>query len=115
MVVSGGALWSRNLADLAIENEPSPYWINDDDYVSEWVNTSPLPDVTRLSTSSKLKALNTLLGGSVSSDDLRAMTKICTSVKTKKEGDAIRKGIDVLRFTDLGQRTTFRIALSNMP
>ena len=84
MAVSGGALWSRNLADLAVENEPSPCWINDDDYVSEWVNTSPLSDVTRLPTSSKLKALNTLLGGSACSDDLRAMTKICSSVKTKK-------------------------------
>ena len=40
MGVHQGSLSSQNLADLASENEPSPYWINDDDQVRNWINIS---------------------------------------------------------------------------
>ncbi|HXU81419.1 MAG TPA: hypothetical protein VN914_08475, partial [Polyangia bacterium] len=39
MAEVGGVLASKNLADLAAENAPSPYWINDDDQVAAWVST----------------------------------------------------------------------------
>ena len=34
MAEHGSALWSKNLADLAVENEPRPDWINDDVHVA---------------------------------------------------------------------------------
>jgi hypothetical protein len=115
MADHGGTLTSQNLVDLSTETEPSPYWIHDDDYVASWMNTHPRGDLARLSTTSKLKAFQTLLSGWVSTDDLSAMTRICDSVSAKQEGDAIRKGVNLLDLTDLGQRTTLRLAMSKMP
>jgi hypothetical protein len=115
MAVHGGALWSKNLADLAVENEPSPYWINDDDYVAEWVNHHSVSEVGRLATSNKIRALHTLLSAWVSLDDMTAIKRICASVSSTTEAAAIRKAIDALALTDIGQRTTIRIALAQMP
>ena len=92
MAVHGGALWSKNLADLAVENEPSPYWINDDDYVAEWVNHHSVAEVGRLATNNKIRAIQTLLSGWVSFDDMAAIKRVCLSVTAKPEADAIRKG-----------------------
>jgi hypothetical protein len=115
MAVHGGALWSKNLADLAVEDEPSPYWINDDDYVAEWVNHHSAADVGALGTSTKIRAIYTLLNAWVSFEDMEAIKRICASVSSKTEADAIRKAVDTLALTDIGQRTTLRIALSQMP
>jgi hypothetical protein len=111
----GGSMSSFNITDVIDTNEPSPYWINDDDYVASWMNTHPRTDVAKLSTATKLRAFNTLLSGSVSVDDLNAMTRICASVSTSNEASAVRKSIDPLRLTDLGQRTTLRLAMAKMP
>jgi len=89
--------------------------INDDDQVRDWVAAHSLSDIAALSTADKLRAIWTLQGGWISGDDLAAMGKICSSVKTKGEADAIRAGVNVLIFTDLGQRTQMRVFLSKMP
>lgn len=115
MAAHGGALTSQNLADIGVENEPSPYWINDDDYVASWVNIHPNSDVTGLPTASKLRAFETLMSGWVSTDDLDAMVRICGSVKSKTEADAIRKAVDPRELGELGQRTTLRLAMDKMP
>lgn len=115
MAVHGGALWSKNLGDLAVENEPSPYWINDDDYVAEWVNHHFVAEVGKLATNNKIRAIQTLLSGWVSSDDMAAIKRICSSVSAKPEANAIRQGVDVLALTDAGQRAAIRLAMSQMP
>jgi hypothetical protein len=115
MAVDQGKLESKNVADLATENEPSPWWLNDDDQVRAWVNAHSTGDIGRLSTASKLKAIKTLMGGWISDDDVDAMGKICSSVTTKAEADAIRNGVDLLDFTSLGQRTRMRVFFAKMP
>ena len=115
MAVTGGTLEGRNVANLAEENEPSPYWINDDDQVRDWVGAHPISDINRLSTAHKLAAIRTLMGGWISDDDVSAITRICSSVTSHAEADAIRSGIDLLQMTSIGQRTTVRIAFAQMP
>jgi hypothetical protein len=83
--------------------------------VAAWVNAHPLTDIRILSTTNKLRAIWTLLGGWISDDDIAAIRKICGSVTTRMEGDAIRKGVDPLTFSDIGQRTQFRVIISQMP
>jgi hypothetical protein len=111
MAVDGGVLTSQNLADLAAENEPSPYWVNDDEQVRAWVTT----DVARLSAQSKLRAVRALLGGWLSTEDVAAIRKICGSVKSSCEANTIRTGVDLLAVSDLGQRTTLRVIFAQMP
>lgn len=115
MAVAGGVLTSQNLADLAAENEPSPYWVNDDHQVSAWVSSHSFADVARLTTRSKLAALRTLLGGWLSEDDIAAIRKICGSVQSRAEAATLRAGLDLHSVSDFGQRTTLRVILSQMP
>ena len=115
MAVSGGALESKNIRDLAEEDEPTPYWINDDDQVRNWANAHSLSEIRRLSTASKLRAIKTLMGGWISDGDVGVIAKICSSVLAGSEADAIRAGVDLLAMTDIGQRTLVRVALSRMP
>jgi hypothetical protein len=35
-----------NIADVIDTNAPSPYWVNDDDYVAGWMNTHPRTDLS---------------------------------------------------------------------
>lgn len=115
MGVHRGTLASRNLADIAAENEPSPYWINDDDQVRNWINAHPAADITRLSTVNKLRAIRTLMGGWISDDDMSAIGRICGSVNNPVEANAIRNGINLNDFTSIGQRTQMRVFFSRMP
>jgi hypothetical protein len=115
MAVDQGVLESKNVSDIAAENNPSSWWINDDDHVRDWINSHGGPDISRLSTETKLKSIRTLMSGWISGDDMKAIRKIMANVKDKKEADAIRKGIDPLDFTSIGQRTEFRVAASQMP
>jgi hypothetical protein len=116
MSTSGGPLESKNVADIAAENEPSAYWTNDDDYVRSWIENHPVaPDIARLSTAEKLRAIWILQGGWISGEDLAAMGKICSAVTSHGEAEAIRRGVNVLIFTDLGQRTKMRVYLAKMP
>jgi hypothetical protein len=115
MAVSGGALESKNVRDVAEENEPSPYWVNDDNQVRDWVNGHPLSDIGRLSIGNKLRAIKTLMGGWISDADVAAIARICSSVSAKTQADAIRAGVDLLKMSSIGQRTMVRVAFSKMP
>jgi hypothetical protein len=110
-----GVLESKNVADIAKENEPNRHWINDDDHVRDWVNAHVLEDTAKLSGAQKLQAIKVLMRGWISDDDVAAIAKICSSVKTKTEADVIRNGVDLLEFTSLGQRTQVRVAFAKMP
>ena len=113
MAVSGGVLEARNLQDLASENTPS--WLNDDDRVLAWVMHHELGDITALSTKQKLAMLRTLAGGWVAREDEAGIVRICSSVRDPQQANAIRAGLDLLSFTDIGQRTRIRVAFSRMP
>lgn len=115
MAVDKGALESKNVKDIAEENEPSSYWINDDNQVRDWVNGHSLSDIGKLSTGNKLKAINTLMGGWISDDDVSAIARICSSVTSSTEANAIRSGVDLLNMTSLGQRSMVRMAFAKMP
>ena len=115
MAVVGGALEKQNVADLASENAPSPYWINDDDQVRDWINAHSTIEIGMLSTTNKLKMIHTLMGGWISDEDVDAMGRICGSVTTVAEAQTIQKGVDLLDFTSIGQRTRMRGFFSRMP
>lgn len=115
MAVSGGVLEAQNVGDLASENEPSPYWVNADDQVRDWVNHHSIAEVGMLSTSNKLKMMRTVMGGWISDDDIAVILRICNGVNSKKEADMIRTAVNVLDFTSIGQRTSARVAFDSMP
>ena len=115
MAVDQGVLESKNVSDIGAENNPSSWWVNDDDHVRDWVNSHGGSDIAKLSTATKLQSIKTLMSGWISDDDMKAIKKIMANVKDKKEADAIRSGIDPLDFTSIGQRTQFRVAASQMP
>ena len=115
MAESGGALGSRNVADLAAESEPSPFWVNDDNQVRNWLNAHSRTEIGSLSTMSKLRAIRTLMGGWISDEDVRAIGQICGCVTTRLEADKIRQGVNLLNMTSIGQRTQVRVIFSRMP
>lgn len=115
MAVDKGVLESRNVSDIGAENNPSSWWVNDDNQVRDWISTHGAPDIARLSTEAKLKAIRTLMSGWISDDDMAAIVTIMANVRDKAEADAIRKGIDPLDFASIGQRTQFRVAAVRMP
>jgi hypothetical protein len=115
MAVHRGTLAGQNVADLASENAPSPYWMNDDDHIRNWVFAHSNADIAVLSTTHKLQAIRILMGGWISDDDIRAMDKICRSVTTTAESTAIQRGINLSDFTSIGQRTQMRVTFSRMP
>jgi hypothetical protein len=90
-------------------------WIKDDDQVRNWVNAHSLAEIGSLSTNNKLIAIQTLMSGWISDDDVASISRICTSVTTGTEAKAIRGGVDLLDFTSIGQRTAVRVAFSKMP
>ncbi len=115
MAVDQGVLESKNLADIASENNPSSWWLNNDDHVRDWVNSHGASEIARLSADVKLKAIHTLMSGWISGDDMNAIIRIMANVQNKAEADTIRKGVDPLDFSSIGQRTQFRVAESKMP
>lgn len=112
---SGGAIASQNLRDAIEENQPSPYWMNDDDQVRNWIMARALGEISNLSTSNKIKAIKVLMSGWISDDDMRSIEKICQSVKTGAESRNIQTAIDLNDFTSLGQRTQMRVFYTRMP
>jgi hypothetical protein len=115
MAIDGGALESQNLRDVASENDPSPWWVNDDVQIREWVNHHVITDVAKLSGNSKLRMIKTLMGGWISDDDVNAIVRICSGVKTRAQAGIIRGGVDPLDFSSIGQRTRVRVAFTMMP
>jgi hypothetical protein len=115
MAVSGGYLESKNVGDLAKENATSPYWINDDDSVRDWIETHTIVEIRQIVISKKLQMISTLMSGWISSDDMHALGRICSSVDTRAEAAALQKGVNLLNFSDLGQRTKMRVFFAKMP
>ena len=97
MATHGGVLESKNIKDIAEESKPSEFWVYDDDRVRAWVTRHSLNDIGKISAASKLTAIKTLMGGTrfFSNEDQTAVRRICTSVTTKAEADAIRAGVDL--------------------
>jgi hypothetical protein len=90
--------------------------LSDDDQVRAWVSATDLTALGRQPVEEKLRMINTLIGGVfsfISDDDLSAMIKILSSVTTDAEMRSLRAALQSreLDFTDLGQRTKFRLAL----
>ena len=77
-----------------------------------WVNAHSTIEINKLSTLNKLKMIHALMGGWISGDD---MGRICGSVTTPAEGRAIQKGVDLLEFSSIGQRTQMRVIFTQMP
>jgi hypothetical protein len=113
MADAKGSLFPVNATDIARENAPG--WFEDDDQVRDWIKGHTLFEIRQLPSATKLAALKTLTSGWISGEDLAAMRRICGCAGSKEEADAIRKGVDLLAFTDLGQRAQMRVALANMP
>ena len=89
-------LESKNVGDLASETVPSPYWINYDDSVRDWVASHSTIEIGTLSTASKIKMIQALMTGYVSDDEMEAIGRICQSVTNKAESEAIQKAINPL-------------------
>lgn len=115
MAVDQGTLASRNLADIAAENAPSPYWMNGDNHIRHWVSVRGTAEIGMLPTDHKLKAIRVLMGGWISDDDMKAIEKICLSVKDGIEAHKIQAGINLLDFTFPSQRTQMRVIFTRMP
>jgi hypothetical protein len=103
-----------HLSSLFEMDDPND-WNKDDDQVRDWVNAHSLAEIGRLSTKNKLRAIQTLMSGWISDDDVASISRICSSVTTGTEAKAIRGGVDLLDFTSIGQRTAVRVAFSKMP
>ena len=95
--------------------KPDLEWLNDDDDIRDWVDKRSLADIGRLSTDIKIRAIQGLMSGWISDSDVETITKISRSVATKNEADAIRRKVDVLQMTSIGQRTKVRVAFATMP
>lgn len=115
MGASGGAIGSQNLRDAIVENQPSPFWMNDDDQVRNWITSRASSEISNLSAANKIKAIKVLMGGWISDDDMRCIEKICLSVKTGAEARTIEASVQLNDFTSLGQRTQMRVIFSRMP
>ena len=115
MAEGGGTMAKKNVADLASENEPSPWWINDDDQVRE-LGERPLADGHRQAVGREQGEGAEDAHGRV---DLRlrhagvqAHLRECHLGRAR---EGIRDGIDLLAFGSIGQRTQARVAFTKMP
>ena len=88
-----------------------------DNDIRAWVARTELVPLGLQPTSEKIRMLNTLIDGWVSEDDMVAIGKILRSVTSRTEMVAIRGALASreLDFTDVGQRTLFRVALARTP
>jgi len=116
MATHGGALESKNVKDIAEESKPSEFWVYDDDRVRAWVTRHSLDDIRKISTAGKVTAIKTLMGGIrfISNEDHNAVRRICNSVTTKAEADAIRAGVP-LSGLDPARSLVLKWAFAKMP
>jgi hypothetical protein len=115
MADSNGVLEKQNVGDLASENAASPFWINDDDQVRDWINAHSSIEINMISTNNKVKMFDPLASGWISDDDIDAMLRICEAVDDTKEAKAIQQSVHLTSFSDIGQRTRMRVGFSRMP
>ena len=100
---------------MPCENEINPYWLTDDDSIRDWVKAHSTEEIRGLSTEIKIRAIARLMSGWISDDDMDAMAKICGSVVLMAESKAIQDSVNLLEFSDLGQRTRMRVIFVKMP
>jgi hypothetical protein len=86
----------------------------DDDEIRSWVSSADIGPLGRQPPEEKIRMLNTLIDGVVTEDDMVAMEKLLRSVASSQEMDRIRAAMRPreIAFSDLGQRTRFRVALA---
>lgn len=87
-------------------------FVVDDDQIRDWLNRQDMGAIGRQSVGEKIRMIDTLIGGVfsvVTDDDMRAIERICQSVTNAAEMAQIRAAIDLLRFSDLGDRARFRV------
>lgn len=115
MARMNGQLETKNIEDLDIENSPS--LCEDDDRIRLWVSGHALAQIAELNAATKIRMIEILLGGVVSSDDLDTIEAICRSVTDREEGTAVGQAFakHLLAMTDLGQRTRARGIISKLP
>jgi hypothetical protein len=91
--------------------------LSDDDGVRAWVRNANPTAISALGAAEKVRMIGVLMEGWISSDDMVAMRRLLRGVTTRAEAERIRAAITprLLEFTDLGQRTQMRVALSQMP
>lgn len=92
-------------------------FFTDDDEIRAWVSTTDPSALARQRVGEKIRMLNTLSDGWISEDDMLAMERILRSVASLPEMQLIRAAMQPRErdFSDLGQRTRFRVALSRNP
>ncbi|MDP2782655.1 hypothetical protein [Devosia sp.] len=85
--------------------------MTDDDQIGQWVRASEIGALGRQPVSEKI------IDGIISEEDMTAMEKILRSVTSGLEMNEIRHAmIEGERdFSDLGQRTRFRVFLAQNP
>jgi LysM repeat protein len=115
MAQNSGRLESKNIEDL--DKETAPSFHEDDDRIRFWVARHSQADIAALNAATKINMINLLLNGWISQEDMDAIDRICKSVSTHEEGDAVsREAAKRLPdMADLGQRTRMRVILSQLP
>jgi LysM repeat protein len=115
MAQTSGQLESKNIDDL--DKETSPSFREDDDRIRFWVARHSQADIASLNAATKINMINILLNGWISTDDMDAIDRICKSILTHEEGDAVGQDAAkrLLDIEDLGQRTRMRGILGNLP
>jgi hypothetical protein len=85
--------------------------------IRNWVRDVNLAAIGEIPLQEKLRLINRLLDYVVYNEDLDAIEKICSSVPSIQEVDAIRTAISprAIDLSDLGKRSRLRVILSRTP
>lgn len=115
MAVDNGTMESRNVRDLAEENAPG--YFDDDDQVRNWVSRHNVTDLRLLGARAKIQMITILMGGWISDEDVSTIQRICRSIDDVSQAAAIRTAINphLTEMSSIGQRTSVRVALAQMP
>ncbi|MBK9081879.1 MAG: hypothetical protein IPL88_07275 [Rhizobiales bacterium] len=115
MGATGGTVDGQTATDLVSETTPSPNWINSDNAIRNWIAAHSRAELARIAIRDRLTMFRTLMEWWISDEDVAAMRAICASVGARGDATTLRNGVNLSDFTDLGQRTTIRVAFAQMP
>lgn len=103
-----GAIAGEAIADVVYDEATI-----DDDEIREWASKSSLDQIRILPFLEKVKMIFSLMKGWVSEDDIIAIEKICLSINSRSEIDAIGEIVEpqLINLSSIGQRTRVRVAL----
>jgi hypothetical protein len=104
-----GALAGEAVADVLYDEATI-----DDDEIRGWVATRDVAAIASLPPNEKLRMIFSLMRGWVAAADTATMERICASVRSREELDALRQAIEphITELSDIGQRTRLRVALA---